>query len=194
MNGQLKQIDIHLVKPPKNILKKHSKKQIEQIANSIKNFTQYKPIVIQKSSMSIINGYATFLALKKLKAKTIMAFIIDVDDQTSQNIQFIDNYTNQSSLWNKDKLQELFMDIPNEQISYTGFSIQEIENIFNDEIQNEDDKFLSTENNDDILENYQNQKKSEEIIFKKVYYCQCCNSYYDIDTGEKIEFNDMKQE
>ena len=58
-------LDINSLIPYKNNAKKHPKKQIEQIANSIKEFGMNDPIGISKDNI-IVEGHGRYLACKKL--------------------------------------------------------------------------------------------------------------------------------
>lgn len=63
-------MDISLIKPyPKNA-KQHPKRQIEQIANSIKEFGFNQPIVIDKNN-TIIVGHGRYEAAKLLGLKDV---------------------------------------------------------------------------------------------------------------------------
>ena len=132
---RIEKINIKEVLPPRVLLKKHSKMQIEELCDSIKEFGQYRPILLQESSNRIICGYGVYLALKKLKIREILVKKIDVNDEEADNIRFTDNYSNESSKWNEDKLQYLFMEMPDELIKISGFETEEVENIFNDSIE-----------------------------------------------------------
>jgi ParB-like chromosome segregation protein Spo0J len=179
------EIPIEKINPPKKIVKKHTKQQISDIVNCIKSTTQYSPILVQKKSMCIIAGYAVFLALKKMKSEKVLCCLIDVDDETANSIQFTDNFTNESSEWNKDKLEYLFMQLPNDLVKNTGFTENEIENIFNST--NDLIKIIEEDKKTEIEKNI----KEEKIEFKKIYICECCNKYYDIETEEEVEIDNI---
>lgn len=208
----MEKINIKDILPPRLILKKHSKMQITEISESIKEFGQYKPILLQKSSNRIICGYGVYLALKKLNIKEVFVKKIEVTDEEADNIRFTDNYSNESSKWNEDKLQYLFMEMSDDLIKVSGFELEEVENIFNDStellkrgieksesvnqpLSNEND-MSSEENIENVTESIQNEEnnssdnelKEKEVItdveFIKIRYCGCCGKYYDADGNE----------
>ena len=209
MEKNLEFVNIKEILVPRVLLKKHSKNQISEICDSIKEFGQYRPILIQRSSNRIICGYGVYLALKKLKHKEVLVKKLDVSDEEADNIRFTDNYSNESSKWNEDKLQYLFMEMPDELIKISGFEIEEVENIFNDSIEllqrgiekseKLDEKVLesaenseeeSIEESEDSNSNEENvvttekKEKISDVEFVKIRFCGCCGKYYDSDGNE----------
>ena len=207
----MEKIEISKIYPPRVQLKKHSKSQLEELSKSIKEFGQYRPLLIQKSSMRIICGYGIYLALKKLKYKEVNACLLDVSDDEADNIRFTDNYSNESSRWNEDKLQYIFMELSDDLIDISGFNDTEVENIFNDnlELSERGDKLeeqltqlKENEQKENVLEeilgdNEEDEKGVEEIKeeeikreekvdveFIKIHYCGCCGKYYDSEGNE----------
>jgi ParB-like chromosome segregation protein Spo0J len=203
-------INIENIFPPRVQLKKHSKNQIEELCNSIKSLGQYKPLLIQKSSSRIICGYGVYLALKKLKIREVRVNKIDISDEEADNIRFTDNYSNESSEWNEDKLQYLFMEMSDELIKVSGFNNEEIENIFNDSIEllNRGDEIENKltekikkdssneikeeaseneiEEKEDMIEEEKKEDIKTDVEFVKIRYCGCCGKYYDLE-GNEVE-------
>ena len=209
MENNLEFVNIKEILVPRVLLKKHSKTQISEICDSIKEFGQYRPILIQRNSNRIICGYAVYLALKKLKRKEVLVKKLDVSDEEADNIRFTDNYSNESSKWNEDKLQYLFMEMPDELIKISGFEIEEVENIFNDSIEllqrgiektekleekvlesAENSEEESIEESEDSNSNEENvvatekKEKISDVEFVKIRFCGCCGKYYDSDGNE----------
>ena len=209
MENNLEFVNIKEILVPRVLLKKHSKTQISEICDSIKEFGQYRPILIQRNNNRIICGYAVYLALKKLKRKEVLVKKLDVPDEEADNIRFTDNYSNESSKWNEDKLQYLFMEMPDELIKISGFEIEEVENIFNDSIEllqrgiekseKLEEKVLesaenleeeSIEESEDSNSNEENvvttekKEKISDVEFVKIRFCGCCGKYYDSEGNE----------
>lgn len=198
----MEKINIGEILPPRVLLRKHNKLQIKELCNSIKEFGQYKPLLIQESSMRIICGYGIYLALKKLKIKEVYVIKLDICDEECDNIRFTDNYSNESSRWNEDKLQYIFMSLPDELINISGFDNTEIENLFNDseellkkeieKIEKNEDKKNPDElkeneiidKNEENVENKEDKEDKIDVEFIKIHYCGCCGKYYDSDGNE----------
>lgn len=102
-NLQVEYASIGSIKPyPKNA-KKHSRAQVDQIANSIVEFGWQQPIVVDKAGVVII-GHGRLAAAKKLGLETVP--IVHADNLTPEQVRalrLIDNKTNESE-WDLDAL------------------------------------------------------------------------------------------
>lgn len=97
--------------------KKHDKKQIDNVAESIKQFGFAQPVVVDKDN-NIIIGHCRCLAAKKLKIKTIpVVKMEDLSPEEANKLRLLDNKLNESE-WDFDLLSE---DIP--ALDFTGFEI-----------------------------------------------------------------------
>lgn len=84
------------IKPYERNAKKHPQQQVEQIANSIREFKFRQPLVIDKNNVVVI-GHGRLLAAKELGLEQVPC--IRADDLTPQQIQALrlaDNKTNES--------------------------------------------------------------------------------------------------
>ena len=97
--------------------KKHDKKQIDNVAQSISEFGMVQPIVVDRDN-NVIIGHCRLLACKKLKIKKVP--VVKLDDLTPEEankLRLLDNKLNESS-WDFDLLAE---DIP--EIDFTGYDV-----------------------------------------------------------------------
>lgn len=74
---KIENIDINLLTPYKNNAKKHPKKQIEQIMNSIREFGMNDPIGIWGNNNIIVEGHGRYLACKKLGMTEVPCIRLD---------------------------------------------------------------------------------------------------------------------
>ncbi len=74
---KIENIDIKKLTPYKNNAKKHPKKQVEQIMNSIKEFGMNDPIGIWGDNNIIVEGHGRYLACKKLGFDTVPCIRLD---------------------------------------------------------------------------------------------------------------------
>lgn len=113
---------IDSIKPfPKNA-KKHTKSNIRQIANSIRDFGWRQPIVINTDGV-IACGHGRYLAAQQLQCTTVP--VVVADDLTEEEIaayRLADNKTNESE-WDYDLLDESLADIFNIDMADFGFDI-----------------------------------------------------------------------
>lgn len=91
--------------PYKRNTKKHDKTQINNVAESIKQYGFIQPIVIDKDNVVVI-GHCRTLAAKKLKMKEVPC--VCVDDLTEEQVKalrIVDNKSNESE-WDFDILPD----------------------------------------------------------------------------------------
>lgn len=99
------ELDINLLKPYELNAKKHDKKQIENVAESIKQFGWRQPIVVDKDYVIII-GHCRYEAAKVLKLKVVPCNIAsDLSEDQVKKLRLIDNKTNESE-WDYGLLAE----------------------------------------------------------------------------------------
>lgn len=111
-------LDIKQIKPYERNAKKHDKKQINNVAESIKQFGFVQPIVID-NDYNIIIGHCRFEASKKLKMKKVPCYFAEnLDDEQIAKLRLLDNKLNESD-WDFELLAE---DIP--ELDFTGFDVE----------------------------------------------------------------------
>ena len=109
------------IKPYDKNAKKHPKKQIEQVANSIKEFGMNQPIVVDKDGIIIV-GHGRFEALKHLgwKVKDEWIKVVDLTEEQAKAYRLADNKLNESD-WDMGLAIEELKSLDNEMFSLTGF-------------------------------------------------------------------------
>lgn len=93
------------IKPYEKNAKNHDKKQIKNVAESIRKYGFVQPIVIDKDSVIVI-GHCRALAAKKLGMKEVPC--VCVDDLTPDQVnalRLVDNKSNESE-WDMDLLAD----------------------------------------------------------------------------------------
>lgn len=113
--------------------KKHDKKQIDNVAESIRQFGFVQPVVVDKDNVIVI-GHCRVLAAKKLGLAEVPC--VRVDGLTSEQVEalrIIDNKSNEAP-WDMELLEESIASI-----SFDGFSfdwgLNDIETIDWDKVQ-----------------------------------------------------------
>lgn len=122
--------------PYKNNAKKHNRTQINNVAESIKQFGMVQPLVLDKNN-EIVIGHCRYEALKKLGEKE--APCVMADDLTEEQIKKLRNLDNKlnESEWDYDLLK---FDI--EDLDFSDFDIDwEIPDLDFEEKETEDDDF-----------------------------------------------------
>jgi len=113
-------MDITLIKPYEKNAKKHPKKQIEQVAASIKEFGFNQPIVIDKDNVIIV-GHGRLEAAKFLGLKDVPTLTVDLDKKQASAYRLADNKLNESE-WEMDLVIEELKELDSEElVELTGF-------------------------------------------------------------------------
>ena len=109
--------------------RKHDERNVQSIANSLKEFGQRKPIVInRKDGNVILAGNGTLEAAKRLGWTHIAGVFVEDDPDTATGYAIADNRTSELATWDNDQLSVLLRSIyENEEIKLAvGFSEDEI--------------------------------------------------------------------
>lgn len=123
--------NIKELKPYKKNAKKHDKKQVEQIANSIKEFGFTQPVIIDKHN-SVVAGHGRILGAKKAGLKQVPT--VTLEELTEEQIKayrLVDNKLNESD-WDfsllDEELEDLIDDIDMDLFGFdTNMSDEELE-------------------------------------------------------------------
>lgn len=130
---------------PKNA-KKHPKKQIKQIAASIKEFGMNQPIVVDKEGVIIV-GHGRYEALSHLgwEIKDEWVKVVDLTEEQAKAYRLADNKLNESD-WDMDLVAGDLIDLSDELKELTGFGGEE--DIDFDDIQSTQDREVQTKDVD----------------------------------------------
>jgi DNA modification methylase len=114
---KIQNIDIKSIMPYKGNAKKHDKRQISNVAESIKQFGFVQPIVVDANN-EIVIGHCRYEAAKKLKMQEVPCVSVDtLTPEQVQKLRLLDNKLNESE-WNFDLLAE---QIP--ELDFSGFDV-----------------------------------------------------------------------
>jgi len=109
------------IRPYEKNQKKHPKKQIEQVANSIKEFGMNQPIVVDKQGIIIV-GHGRYEALKLLKWEIKPEYIkvVDLTEEQAKAYRLADNKLNESE-WDMSLVIEELKGLSEPMLELTGF-------------------------------------------------------------------------
>ena len=122
------------IKPYKKNAKKHDKTQIDNVAESIRQFGFAQPLVIDKDNVLII-GHCRLLAAKKLKLKEVPCVRMDeLTEEQVAKLRLLDNKLNESD-WDFELLQEEVdgLDFDGFDLDWGGYSDIEDSEVVEDE-------------------------------------------------------------
>ena len=141
-NSQLVKLSIDALKPWKRNARKHSRQQIEQIAASIQAFGFTNPVLID-SENTILAGHGRVEAAKKLGLAQVPCLYLErLTPAQKRAYVLADNKLALNATWDEDllaselkALSEIDLDF---EISSTGFSIAEVDQLIEDMAPEED--------------------------------------------------------
>jgi len=110
---------IEEIKPYIKNAKLHTKKQIKQVANSIKEFGFNQPIVIDKKGIIIV-GHGRFEAAKMLKMDEVPVLEVDLNEEQAKAYRLADNKLNESD-WDMDLVVSELKELSEPMVDLTGF-------------------------------------------------------------------------
>ncbi len=112
------------LKPYKKNAKKHTKEQVEKIANSIKEFGFTQPVIIDKN-MSVVAGHGRILGAKKAGLKNVPTVMLEeLTEEQIKAYRLVDNKLNESE-WDNVLLEQELNELQEMQMELFGFNIAE---------------------------------------------------------------------
>jgi DNA modification methylase len=112
-------MNIQNIKPYEKNAKKHDKKQVQQIANSIKEFGFNQPIVIDKDNVVIV-GHGRLEAAKLLGLTDVPTIQVNLTEEQAKAYRLADNKLNESE-WDMGLVIDELKGLSEEMFDLTGF-------------------------------------------------------------------------
>lgn len=163
--------NIKELKPYKKNAKKHSKEQVEQIANSIKEFGFTQPVIIDKNNC-VVAGHGRILGAKKARLKQVPT--VTLEELTEEQIKayrLVDNKLNESE-WDyslfDEELENLTEDID---MNLFGFEMEEQQD---DETENKKKVEFEIKEKYEVHIICKDEKQMEQVFNKVKGYGQEC--------------------
>jgi ParB-like chromosome segregation protein Spo0J len=126
------------IKPHPHNPRTHSRKQIRQIADSIRAVGFASPVLIDEHG-TLLAGHGRLEAAKLLAFKTVPAIVVDgLTEARKRALLLADNRIAQNAGWNRERLAEEFLSLPELlledglDITVTGFEPAEIDAVLTD--------------------------------------------------------------
>lgn len=114
------------LKPYKKNAKKHNKEQVEQIANSIKEFGFTQPVIIDKHDC-VVAGHGRILGAKKAGLKQVPTVCLDeLTEEQIKAYRLVDNKLNESE-WDTELLKQSLDEIVEMDMEAFGFELEVME-------------------------------------------------------------------
>lgn len=103
------------------------------ITQSLAEFGQYRPIVVQRSTGHVLAGNHTLRAIAASGGETVRVGYVDVDDQTALRIMVADNRTAELATNDDQALTDLLREIHLESsLDGTGYDTDDLDELIRD--------------------------------------------------------------
>ncbi|MBQ8331117.1 MAG: ParB N-terminal domain-containing protein [Clostridia bacterium] len=109
----------------------------ESLKNSLGKFGLVEPLVFNKTTGNLVSGHQRLNVLKTSGAEEAEVVIIEVDEEKEKLLNIALNKIDGD--WDYKKLEALFDEIDSEDIKFTGFTPDELYNLFDGEIPEDED-------------------------------------------------------
>lgn len=121
-----------LVPDPRNA-RKHDRRNIDAIKQSLQKFGQRMPIVVQRSGMVVRAGNGRLAAAKELGWSHVAALVVEDADADAAAFAIADNRTAELAEWDwqnlVDTLAQLHIELPDYSAEDMGWSTNELEGL-----------------------------------------------------------------
>lgn len=81
------------------------------IAESLIVHGQFRPLVVNAPTMTVLAGNHTLMAARSLGWKKVAVTFVDVDDDTAERIMLADNRTNDRAIYDNHTLVDMLTDL-----------------------------------------------------------------------------------
>lgn len=110
---------------PKNA-RKHGERNLESIANSLKQFGQQKPIVLDAEGKIVVAGNGTLHAARELGWKEIKAIKTNLSAKEARKFAVADNRSAELAEWDGEELVGLISSLEQLEAEWLGFTSSEV--------------------------------------------------------------------
>ena len=114
--------------------RRHGKKNMAAIRDSLLRFGQVEPLIVQKETMRVIGGNGRLEVMRSLKWTEANVILLDLTDTQAITLGIILNRTGELSEWDKDTLADLLGDLNGEDgLSWLGFDDKDVRRLLGDD-------------------------------------------------------------
>ena len=169
----IKYMNIRDLKPYKKNAKKHSKEQVEQIANSIKEFGFTQPVIIDKNN-EVVAGHGRILGAKKAGLKQVPTVCLEeLTEEQIKAYRLVDNKLNESE-WDYGLLNTELSELWDAgEIDMTLFDFN-MDNLFEEETENKKKVEFEVKKENKIIITCKTKRQTEDLykrLIEEGYSC-----------------------
>ena len=114
--------------------RRHGKKNMAAIRDSLTRFGQVEPLIVQRSSMRVVGGNGRLEVMRSLKWERANVILLDLTDTQATTLGIILNRTGELSAWDKDTLADLLGDLNGDEgLSWLGFDDKDVRRLLGED-------------------------------------------------------------
>lgn len=103
----IEMVELDRIKPDPANVRLHDDYNLQTIEESLKEFDQHAPLVVQRSTGRIIIGNGRYEAMMRLGWKTALVHWVDDDDTKALRRAIVDNRSGELASWDEEALNEI---------------------------------------------------------------------------------------
>jgi ParB-like chromosome segregation protein Spo0J len=101
---------------------------VDQIADSLREHGQYKPLIVQRSTGFIVAGNHTWFAAKRLGWTEVTVSYVDCDEVEARKILLVDNRTSDTGVYDDSALAEILASLGDD-LTGTGYDPDAVDDL-----------------------------------------------------------------
>lgn len=155
-------------------------KDYEALKNSLERFGVAEPLIVNKTTGNLVAGHQRLNVLKASGATEVEVVLVEMDEDKEKLLNIALNKIDGE--WDYKKLEAMFEEIEAEDIKFTGFSQEELDNLFDEGLPDWDDTGEDTEGHDNDEEDEPEAETPEKPAALKEF-----NVFLSFPTKEAAE-------
>ena len=105
-------------------------KEYEALKNSLERFGVAEPLVVNETTGKLVSGHQRLNVLLEMGVEEVEVVLVELDEEQEKLLNIAMNKIEGD--WDYQKLEALFNEISAADIKFTGFSEEELQNLFED--------------------------------------------------------------
>lgn len=155
-------------------------KDYEALKNSLERFGVAEPLIVNETTGNLVAGHQRLNVLKASGATEVEVVLVEMDEDKEKLLNIALNKIDGE--WDYKKLEAMFEEIEAEDIKFTGFSQEELDNLFDEGLPDWDDTGEDTEGHDNDEEDEPETETPEKPAALKEF-----NIFLSFPTKEAAE-------
>lgn len=135
--------------------------EYEALQGSMERFDCVVPLIINKTTGTLVSGHQRLNVLKAKGIEEVEVVLVEADEEQEKLLNIALNKIDGD--WDYKKLEALFEDILAEDIKFTGFTEEELSNLFDTDLPDWDEKEKEDDGDSEDEEKAETPEKPKEL-------------------------------